>query len=99
MSVPARRVVFNPTSIPELRPRRSYFQPARTIPGRPPAGRPKNWSWRVVRKESTEVGKDHSGHIEAHTNEGILFFDSMPQLFPAPPDGRLTASRYISAAI
>ncbi|OAF62200.1 mitochondrial escape protein 2 [Pseudogymnoascus destructans] len=77
MSIPARRAVFNPTSIPELRPRRAYIQPARTIPGRPPAGRPKNWSWRVVRKESTEVGKDHSGHIEAHTNEGILFFDSI----------------------
>ncbi|KFY59315.1 hypothetical protein V497_04383 [Pseudogymnoascus sp. VKM F-4516 (FW-969)] len=94
MSVPARRAVFNPTSIPELRPRRTYFQPARTIPGRPPAGRPKNWSWRVVRKESTEVGENHSGHIEAHTNEGILFFDSKPPTHSWVSDGRLTALRH-----
>ena len=32
--------------------------------------------WRSVRKESTETGEDSTGHITAHPNEGILFFDS-----------------------
>jgi hypothetical protein len=29
-----------------------------------------------VRKQSTETGEDSTGHISAHPNEGILFFDS-----------------------
>lgn len=37
-----------------------------------------------MRKESTEVGEDHSGHIDAHVNEGILFFDSRTPLVPGP---------------
>jgi len=99
MSNPARRVVFNPTSIPELRPKRSYIQPARSIPGRAPTRLPRKWAWSSVRKESTEIGKNHTGHIEAHPNEGILFFDSERR----PPSGflraRIDAFRHIPTTI
>lgn len=76
MSGPARRVVFNPTSIPELRPARSYMQTARKIPGRPLLKTPASWPWRSIRQESTELGWNLTGHIDRRANEGIVFFDS-----------------------
>ena len=74
MKGPVRRVVFNPTSIPELR-TRAFTQSTRTIPGRQ-ALRSNPWVWNTIRNESTVIGKDASGHIETQANEAILFFDS-----------------------
>ena len=74
MKGPVRRVVFNPTSIPELR-TRAFTQSTRTIPGRQ-AIKPKLWAWTAIRNETTVIGKDASGHIETQANEAILFFDS-----------------------
>lgn len=74
MKGPVRRVVFNPTSIPEVR-TRTFTQSTRTIPGRQ-AITPNPWVWNTVRNETTVIGKDASGHIETQANEAILFFDS-----------------------
>ena len=77
MSAPCRRVVFNPTSIPELRQNRNYTQLARKLPRKPANNISSGWRMNFTRNESTAVGKDYTGHIEAHENEAILFFDSM----------------------
>ncbi|TVY94316.1 Mitochondrial escape protein [Lachnellula willkommii] len=79
-----RRVFFNPTSIPSLRTKRPHSRDFYTAGYVARAGLRKDngaavGRWRSVRKESTETGEDSSGHISAHPNEGILFFDN---LFP-----------------
>lgn len=76
MSAASRRAIFNPTSIPELRPRRNYIHSARSIP-RPRPQAPT--TWKNVRRESTSTGEDNTGHIKKSAEEGILFFDN---LFP-----------------
>lgn len=66
-------MLFNPTSLPSLISQGSSIQYAKTntrFIGRglnQPKGR---------RRVSTLTGEDESGHIVAHPNEGILFFDS-----------------------
>jgi hypothetical protein len=75
MSRPARRVVFNPTSLPELRTHRNHFHTVRTIRAKPLSAASYGIFGRI-RNESTSIGKNHSGHIETQNNEGVLFFDS-----------------------
>lgn len=70
-----RRVVFNPTSCPGLRCQRGYIQTAKSSP-KSPSIRANGFKSRGVRNESTATGEDRTGHIVAHANEGILFFDS-----------------------
>lgn len=73
MSGASRRVFFNPTSLPGLRSQQSPLQYARATARCAARGlsRPVG-----LRRVSTAMGEDESGHIVAHTNEGILFFDS-----------------------
>jgi hypothetical protein len=73
MSGAGRQVLFNPTSLPGLRLQRAPVQYARTTARC--IGRGLNRST-GLRRVSTLTGEDESGHIAAHTNEGILFFDS-----------------------
>lgn len=72
------RSVFNPTSIPSLRaPRRGFHNAGTTSrAGIRGLGKGNGARWRGIRKESTDTGEDKTGHISAHANEGILFFDS-----------------------
>lgn len=79
MSGPTRRVLFNPTALPNLRSQsqRSYFQHARSIPRRP-VPRGSNLG-PALRMESTVTGENKSGHVKTGPNEGILFFDSQFQ--------------------
>lgn len=79
----ARRVSFNPTSIPELRASKAHRQ-YHNVGNFPRAGlglSRRNQAaigrWKEVRRQSTETGEDQTGHIAAGSNEGILFFDSM----------------------
>ncbi|TGO56225.1 hypothetical protein BOTNAR_0228g00130 [Botryotinia narcissicola] len=82
-----RRILFNPTSVPALRTPRPPRPQTRAF------GNVGNFA-RVglkelkydrlkgikgVRRESTQIGENESGHITAGTNEGILFLDN---LFP-----------------
>jgi hypothetical protein len=71
------RAFFGPTSLPHSGLQRSYLRDARIITGKPLA----RMSDRVLdaRSKSTLVGEDRSGHIVAHANEGIMFFDSQFQ--------------------
>lgn len=79
-----RRILFNPTSVPALRTPRPPRPQTRAF------GNVGNFT-RVglkglkydrlkdikgVRRESTQIGENESGHITAGTNEGILFLDS-----------------------
>jgi hypothetical protein len=73
MNGAGRRVLFNPTSLPGLRSQQTSIQYARTTARC--VGRGLNRSV-GLRRVSTVTGEDESGHIAAHTNEGILFFDS-----------------------
>lgn len=73
MSGVGRRVLFNPTSLPGLRLQGSQIQYARTTARC--VGRGLN-RLAGLRRVSTVTGEDESGHIAAHTNERILFFDS-----------------------
>jgi hypothetical protein len=66
-------VLFNPTSLPGLRSQSRPIQYTR-ITARC-VGRGLN-RFAGLRRVSTLTGEDESGHIAAHTNEGILFFDS-----------------------
>ena len=70
------RAVFNPTSIPGLRPRlrRDYYNSGLLRPRIEIRGR--ETEWRGIRRESTETGEDQTGHISMGGNEAILFFDS-----------------------
>ncbi|TVY81632.1 Mitochondrial escape protein [Lachnellula suecica] len=78
-----RRVFFNPTSVPSLRTRRPQTRDFYNAGHLARVGLRGNGvrasRWRGVRRESTETGEDSTGHITAHSNEGILFFDN---LFP-----------------
>lgn len=76
MSSPLRRAIFNPTSIPGLRPPRPHLHHVKSIPGRPASRTPVWGRWRGLRWESTQIGENESGHIAACPNEAILFFDS-----------------------
>jgi hypothetical protein len=73
------RAIFNPTSIPGLRPRlrRDYYNYGLLRP-RVGFGR-RETVWRGIRRESTETGEDQTGHISRGGNEAILFFDSRSQ--------------------
>ncbi|KAJ8064819.1 hypothetical protein OCU04_007127 [Sclerotinia nivalis] len=80
-----RRILFNPTSVPALRSPRPPRLQARAFGNAGNLGRVgvkglkydglKN-TWKGVRRESTQIGENGSGHITAGTNEGILFLDS-----------------------
>lgn len=42
-----------------------------------PVVRPSSWVWSGTRRYvTTEAGDDETGHIQARSNEGILFFDN-----------------------
>lgn len=80
-----RRILFNPTSVPALRTPRPPRLQTRAFGNAGNLGRVGlkglkydglKGQWRVVRKESTQIGENESGHITAGTNEGILFLDS-----------------------
>jgi hypothetical protein len=66
-------VLFNLTSLPGLRSQQSSIHYARMTARC--MGRSLNRS-AGLRRVSTLTGEDESGHIAAHANEGILFFDS-----------------------
>jgi hypothetical protein len=70
------RAVFNPTSIPGLRPRlrRDYYNSGLLRPR--VEIKKRETVWRGIRRESTETGEDQTGHISRGGNEAILFFDS-----------------------
>ncbi|KAH8672653.1 escape protein-like protein 2 [Tricladium varicosporioides] len=74
----SRRSFFNPTSLPSLRAgklqSRGFFN-ARPLP-RAGLGKP-HGKWRGIRRESTQIGEDETGHIASGSNEGILFFDNI----------------------
>jgi hypothetical protein len=72
------RCFFNPTGVPGLRTPRHGFHNAGTTSrvGLRGLGKGNTARWRGIRKESTDTGEDKTGHISAHANEGILFFDS-----------------------
>ncbi|KAI9651385.1 mitochondrial escape protein 2 [Ciborinia camelliae] len=84
-----RRILFNPTSVPALRtPRPPKFQ-TRAFGSAGNFGRVglKGLKYdgvkgqlKGVRRESTQIGENESGHITAGTNEGILFLDSLPDI-------------------
>jgi hypothetical protein len=73
------RAIFNPTSIPGLRPRlsRDYYNSGLLRPRIEIRGRETVWGG--IRRESTETGEDQTGHISRGGNEAILFFDSRSQ--------------------
>ncbi|KAF4631603.1 hypothetical protein G7Y89_g6525 [Cudoniella acicularis] len=80
----SRRVFFNPTSVPCLRASRhqsrGFFNagPLRRV-GLKKSTEARSGRWRGIRRESTQIGEDETGHIASASNEGILFFDN---LFP-----------------
>lgn len=72
----SRRAVFNPTSIPSLRaarPRREFYQQAQSFRV---TQNVTVLRWGGKRRMTTQAGEDKSGHINAASNEGILFIDS-----------------------
>lgn len=84
MQSSTRRVLFNPTSIPSLRtkkPQSRDFYNDSTLLRVGLKNGVESARWRglrgSVRRESTQIGEDRTGHIKAQANEGILFFDSM----------------------
>ncbi|CAG8956475.1 hypothetical protein HYFRA_00003861 [Hymenoscyphus fraxineus] len=79
-----RRVLFNPTSIPSLRTKKPHTRDIYNATSLLRVGLGKgtvNAGWKFargsVRRESTQIGEDATGHIKANANEGILFFDNV----------------------
>ena len=75
----SRRVVFNPTSIPGLRPprpRQEFYNSGQISRLGFRNSLERSGGWGSIRKATSQAGNDKSGHIVAHANEGILFFDS-----------------------
>ncbi|KAK2629273.1 hypothetical protein QTJ16_000093 [Diplocarpon rosae] len=74
---PSRRI-FNPTSIPGLRALRPIQRDLYNTSFHPRIGLKKNARlWKGVRRGSSEIGENETGHIAAGLNEGILFFDNI----------------------
>lgn len=80
-----KRILFNPTSVPALRSPRAPRLQTRSFCHAGNLGRVglKGLKYdgsvaklKGVRRESTQIGENESGHITAGTNEGILFLDS-----------------------
>jgi hypothetical protein len=103
MNGPTRRVLFNPTGLPGLRSQRTYYQNAKSIPRKFPArGTNRGLG---IRRESGLTGENQSGHISAHPNEAILFFDSQTpdiaqsrEVFPLTIDRSLSFETELGAA-
>lgn len=81
----ARRVYFNPTSLPHLRTPRfqtrnlysnGAYTPRPNLRIGPSGSIHRGEKLRGVRRKTNQSGEDNTGHISAGPNEGILFFDS-----------------------
>ncbi|ATZ48119.1 Bcyme2 [Botrytis cinerea B05.10] len=80
-----RRILFNPTSVPALRTPRPPRLQTRAFGNVGNFARvglkglkyDRSKGMKGVRRESTQIGENESGHITAGTNEGILFLDNI----------------------
>lgn len=87
-----RRILFNPTSVPALRTPRPPRLQTRAFGNVGNFARvglkglkyDRSKGMKGVRRESTQIGENESGHITAGTNEGILFLDSEFPYFLEP---------------